>query len=63
MTISFIKKLEKDPRHENKNSQKHVNLSTEDLCPKTLLLLATGAEEKDVELEDMAYMADSFSLP
>ena len=46
-----------------KNGHKHLNLSTEDLCPKTLLILAAGAEEEDVEQEDMAYTVGSLSSP
>ena len=56
------KKLEKDHHHENKNGHTHLNLSTEDLCPKTLLILAAGAEEEDVEQEDMAYTSCSFTI-
>jgi len=63
MAISYIKKLEKDPHHEKKNGHKHFNLSTEVLCPKTLLILAAGAEEEDVEQEDVVYTVGSFSLP
>jgi hypothetical protein len=40
-----------------------LNLSIENLCPKTLLILAAGAEEEDVEQADMAYKAGSFRLP
>ncbi len=40
-----------------------LNLSTENLWPKTLLIWAAGAEEEDVEQEDMAYMAGSSKLP
>ena len=39
-----------------------LNLSTEDLCPKTSLFLAAGEEEDDDEQADMAYMAGSFGL-
>jgi hypothetical protein len=38
-------------------------LSSENLWPKTLLILAAGAEEEDVEQEDMAYTAGSFRIP
>ncbi len=50
----------KSPRQ--KRSQP-LNLSTEDLCPKTSLILAAGEEEEDDEQLDTAYMAGNFSLP
>ena len=46
-----------------KKDHKHLNISTEDLWLKTLIILAMGAEEEDVEQEDMAYTASSLSLP
>ena len=46
-----------------KNGHKHLSLSTEDLCPKTLHISAAGAEEEDVEQDDMTYTVGSFSLP
>ncbi len=49
-------------RSSKKNGHKHLYLSTEDLCPRTFLILVVGAEEEDVEQEDMAYTAGSFSL-
>ena len=39
-----------------------LNLSTEDLCPKTLLFFAAGEEEEDDEQADTTYMAGGFSL-
>jgi hypothetical protein len=48
---------------QNKNNHEHVNLSTEDLCPNTSLILAAGVEEEDVEQEDMADTVGSLSLP
>jgi hypothetical protein len=39
-----------------------LNLSAENLYPKTLLILAAGAEEEDVEQDDMAYTAGSLRL-
>jgi hypothetical protein len=39
------------------------NLSTEYVCPKTLLNLAAGAEEEDVEQEDMAYTTGNLRVP
>ncbi len=59
----IYKKLEKDPHHKSETGHKHLNLSNEDLCPKTLLMLAAGAVEDDVEQGDMRYTAGSFSLP
>ena len=46
-----------------KNGHKHLNLSTEDLCPKRLHKLAAGAEEENFEQEDMAYTVGGLSLP
>ena len=46
-----------------KKRRQTLNLSIENLCPKTLLILAAGAEEEDVEQADMAYTAGSFKLP
>jgi hypothetical protein len=63
MALLYIKKLKKEPHHKNKNDHKHLNLSNEGLCPKTLLILGAEAEEEDVEQEDMAYRAGSFSFP
>jgi hypothetical protein len=63
MAIAYIQKLKKYLHHKNKNGHKHINLSTEDLCPKTSLTLAAGAEEEDIDQADMAYTAGSFSLP
>ena len=34
-----------------------LNLNIENLCPKTLLILAAGVEEENVEQADMAYTA------
>ena len=59
MAISHIQNLQKYPNHKNKKGCS----STENLCPKTSLSLAAGAEEEDVEQADTAYMAGSFRLP
>ena len=59
----IYKKLEKDPHHKKQIGHKQLDLSTEDLCMKTLHTLAAGADEEDVEQEDMAYTADSSNLP
>ncbi len=40
-----------------------LKLSTENLCLKTLLIFAAGAEEEDVEQEDMAYTVVSRRVP
>jgi len=46
-----------------KNGHEHLNFCTEDLCPKKLLILATGAEEEDVKQENMVHTAGIVSLP
>ena len=40
-----------------------LNISTENVCPKTSLILAAGVEEEDDEQADTAYMVGSFNLP
>jgi len=62
MAISHAQILRKDPYTKKKRPQT-LNLSTENLCPKTSLIMAAKAEEEDVEQEDMAYMAGRFRLP
>jgi len=39
---------------QKQNGHKHLNISPEDICPKTLPILAAGAEEEDAEEKDMA---------
>ena len=60
--LTYPKPQERSLPQEQKRPQT-PNLSTEDLWPKTLHILATGSEEEDVEQEDMTYTAGSFSLP
>jgi hypothetical protein len=56
------------PKSQGKSSPQRLNMlhppniSTENLCPKTSLTLAAGAEEEDNEQADIAYMAGSSNL-
>jgi hypothetical protein len=61
MAISHIENLKKYPNH--KKRPLTLNLGTENLCPKTLLILAAGAKEEDDEQEDMVYTTGSLRVP
>jgi len=60
--LIYLKPQEKSSQKEKKQPQT-LNLSTENLSPKTLFILAAGAEEEDVEQEDMSYTAGSLRVP
>ena len=64
MAISHIPNLKQDPHHKDMQKRPQpLNLSTNNLCPKTPLILAAGVEEEDDEQADMTYMLGSLSLP
>ena len=58
----YLTYLRPQERSSPQKRPQNLNLSSENLWPKTLLILAMGAEEEDVKPEDMAYMAGSFRL-
>jgi hypothetical protein len=59
--LTYLKPQEKSSSQKQTRPQT-LNLSTENLCPKKLLILVAEAEE-DVEQEDMAYTVGSLRLP
>jgi hypothetical protein len=59
--LTYPKSQEKSSPQRQKRPHP-LNLSTEDLCSKTLLFLAAGEEEEEDEQADTAYMAGIFNL-